>query len=261
MAAMGCLATLIAPRAEAAGSGQLGILDTSGVNPQTGVEWAVGDAYRLVFISSGRVDPKDSSLGDFDLISTWNAQAQLFANSSDLNLGRVSWKIIGSTVDTDAKTNTKTDPALDGLGHPIMLIDGSTVIARDFEDLWDGEIQNTITMTEQRGLSIFDVEAPHYPFTGTRPDGTALLPDQALRHLSQNRAKIRQGQADQTKGWIDRNAIAPPAKDDEPMPIYAISRALSVIPRSGATDEIPETSTFLLIGLTSLALLRRKKRA
>lgn len=253
--AFGCFAVL---RADAAGSGQLGILDTSGINPSTGTEWAVGDAYRLTFISSGRVDPNDDAFGPLGETATWNAMAQSFAAKSDQNLGGVSWKILGSTTNVDARNNTRTNPVVDGSGHPIMLIDGSTVIAEDYADLWDGRIRNTITMTEMRGLSIQDAEPPPFPYTGTRPNGKSHGADGALRAIS-GEDTIRQGQADDLGGWIDRNAIGPPAKDNIPLPIYAMSEALLVIPTGAATDEIPEASAALLIGLTGLALLRRRR--
>lgn len=239
---------------QAAGRGQLGILDTSGVNPNTGRNWVIGDQYRLVFISSERVDPTKSSFGSMNDIATWNAIAQSFANKSNLNLGKANWKVIGSTKDVDARDNTQTNPALNGLGHPIMLIDGSTIVARNYADLWDGRLENTITMTEKRGASIKDLQVSAFPYTGTGPNGRAVPSKEVLRALSpSSKEKIRQGFANHPAGWIDRNTVGPPATDNAPMPIYVMSDALYVV------DEIPEFASTWLIGLAGLALLRRRR--
>lgn len=254
IAAVCSLAILASLSTHAAGSGQLGILDTTRINPDTGRQWAVGDQYRLVFISSERVDPKSSAFGSMDDIATWNSIAQSFANKSNLNLGSVSWKIIGSTQDVAARDNTQTNPALNGLGHPIMLIDGSTVIARNYADLWDGRLENTITMTEKRGINISDLGISAFPYTGTKPNGTALLPNEVLRALDPSaQGKIRQGQADHPAGWIDRSAVGAPAADTSPQLIYVMSDALTVV------DEIPEVSVTWFIGLTGLLTLRRRR--
>jgi hypothetical protein len=259
IAAVCFLAMPLTPRAHAAGIAQLGILDTSGVNPNTGFEWAIGDEYRLTFISSARVNPTDNSFGSLDDIATWNAFAQSFADNSDQNLRGVSWMIIGSTTRVDAKDNTRTNPVVNGSGHPIMLIDGSTVIANNYADLWDGRIQNTITLTEKRGLTIRDADPPGFPYTGSLSDGTGLTASEVLRSVS-GKQKIRQGQADDAVGWIDRNANGPPAKDNIPLSIYAMSEPLSVMVEGPTvTDEIPEVSSALLIGLAGLALLRRRR--
>lgn len=248
------IATLTSLSTQAAASGQLGILDTSGLNPSTGRNWAIGDPYRLAFISSGRVDASNTSFGSLDDIATWNAVAQSFANKSHLDLSGASWKVIGSTKDLDARDNTRTNPASNGLGHPIILIDGSTTIARNYADLWDGRLENTITLTEIRGTRIGDLNIPAYPFTGTKPNGTALDSNEVLRALSpSSKGKIRQGHANHPLGWIDRAPVGLPAADNGSMPIYILSDPLYVI------DQIPEASSIWLVGLLGLVLCRRCK--
>lgn len=249
-----CFAIFSSLSTLAAGRGQLGILDTSRINPNTGRNWVVGDQYRLVFISSENVDPTKSSFGSLDDIATWNAIAQSIANKSNLNLGKASWKVIGSSQDVDARDNTQTNPALNGLGHPIMLIDGSTIVARNYADLWDGRLENTITMTEKRGASIEDLQVSAFPYTGTGPNGRAVPSKEVLRALTpSSNGKIRQGFANHPAGWIDRNTVGPPTTDNTPMPIYVISDTLYVV------DEIPEMASTWLIGLAGFALLRRRR--
>lgn len=253
------LALFTAPQAQAAGTGQLGILDTSGINPATEAEWAVNDEYRLTFITSDRIDASDDAGGtvDWNSISAWNAAAQSFAdNATGQDLGSVTWNVIGSTADVDARDNTLTNPN-NGSGHSIMLIDGSTVIASDFNELWSadagsGGIQNTISLTENEGQNIADAPAIPWPLTGTEGDGTALGSGDVLRDISEG-GTIRQGQGTDTVGWIDRADISgqPAASSDSPHAIYAMSETLTVV---------PEPSAALLIGLAGLGLLARRRR-
>jgi len=244
------LAGLTAPLAHSATLfGQLGFLDTSGTNPATGQPWQLGDQYRLVFISSIRATAEDRS----DNIADWNALAQGFANNAthSANLGSVSWFVIGSTATVDARDNTSTNPNVSGAGHTIMLINGSTVIANDFNDLWGGpgsSIQNIINLTENEGQTIGAAPGSEWPWTGTNASGVAL--SEPLRSGTGN---IRQGQGNSTVGWIDRDNISgsPAARSSSPQSIYVMSEPLMVI---------PEPSTALLIGLGGLALLRRRRK-
>ena len=255
-ATAGCCALSMiaaAPAHAATMFGQLGILDTSGINPTTHQPWQLGDHYRLVFITSDRVNASDNSGGtvDWNDISTWNATAQGFANNATgHDLSSVNWNVIGSTVDVDARDNTLTNPNINGSGHPIMLIDGSTVVASDFNELWSGAgIQNIINLTENEGQSISDAPAIPWPLTGTRWNGTAHVATGVLRDISGG-GSIRQGEGGNTVGWIDRAESSVIADSSNPHAIYAMSETLTVI---------PEPSTAVLIGLGSLVLLRRRR--
>ena len=91
--------------------GALGILDDTangGINPNTGAPWAPGDTYRFVFITSSdhtAVSP---------LIESYNQQVQLIADLSPLGIGMsegVSWTVVGSTDQVDARDNTQANPS------------------------------------------------------------------------------------------------------------------------------------------------------
>ncbi len=80
--------------------GQLGILDTSGTNPTTGLPWAAGDQYRFAFHTSEQWNTAATSTD----INFYNNLVQTAANASPLNIGApagVTWNVIGSTARQD----------------------------------------------------------------------------------------------------------------------------------------------------------------
>jgi len=112
---------------------ELGILDLTangGINPATGLAWEAGDTYRFAFTSSGLTTATSSD------INYYNNFVQNLANSA--GLGGATWKVIGSTPTVDARDNTSTNIAVYGTGEAIFLVDGSTIVAQDYTDLWDG---------------------------------------------------------------------------------------------------------------------------
>jgi len=144
----------------------------------------------------------------------------------------VTWKVIGSTLAVNARDNTSTNPTVES-GHAIFLLDGSTVVANDYTDLWDGDIQNIINITEQGTVST------HWPFTGTYTDGTAApghgTSFGALGDLSFN-SEIGQGKSSSTTEWIWRTWTGAPATNE--LNMYALSAPLVIV---GQTDpNIPD---------------------
>jgi hypothetical protein len=251
--ATSALALFATQSGSAAGTGQLGILDTSGTNPNTGVEWAIGDAYRLVFVSSTTVDSADPAM---DGISAWNSAVQAIADNAGLgadgNGNTVTWNIIGSTINVDARDNTSTNPNVDGTGHAIMNMDGSSVIENNFTELWDGNAPQNVALYDEFGVSKDSSTAVDWPFTGTNFDGTAAS-GLELRDLSGG-GSIRQGRNQASTGggagWIDANNVGSNWSDSGALSVYGMSEPLTVVPEASAT---------LLIGLAGLALLRRRR--
>ena len=171
----------------------------TGLNPQTGVAWTNGDAYRIAFVGSVHHDAISADIADY------NAFLQGLADTA--GLGEAAWYVIGSTADVDARDNTNTNPTLgdDGLGNgtgcPILLVDGSTVIANDNADLCDGEIAHAIDQTETGGAPIVHL----WVWSGTYSDGTAVTPEQSYGGPlgSPVNGQVSQGSgSDTTGGWI-----------------------------------------------------------
>ncbi|MDA7888555.1 Ig-like domain-containing protein [Akkermansiaceae bacterium] len=207
--------------------GQLGILSSgtlTGNNPTTGLPWQAGDKYRLIFHTSARTT---AGSGDIETYNTW---VQGLANASTVyDIGAddgAIWKAVGSTDVVDARDNTSTNYQVDGAGHAIYLLDGSTLIANDYADLWDGSIQHTVNLTE------IGTEWEHWPFTGSYWDGT-----KAPGHGSSSYGalgdggEIHQGQASDADNWVWRVWTSASRSDD--LPMYALSEPLTILDDAG----------------------------
>ena len=133
-------------------AGQLGVLNlgaNGGINPATGVAWALGDTYRLVFVTSGTTACTSTD------IATYNSFVQGLADAAGLGtsaLGPVTWKAVGSTATVDARDNTGTNPTI-STGEPILRMDGTFVIANNYADLWNGI--NASHVVGQNYLSVY----------------------------------------------------------------------------------------------------------
>jgi len=207
--------------------GQLGILTPetlAGNNPATGAPWQEGDQYRLVFHTSARTTADSAD------IESYNAWVQGLANASTVyEIGAddgAIWKAIGSTDVIDARDNTSTNYQVDGDGHSIYLLDGSTLIATDYADLWDGSIQHTIDLTE------IGTEWEHWPFTGSYWDGTKAPGHGASSYGALgDGGEIHQGQASDADNWVWRVWTSAPTLDD--LPMYALSEPLTILDSAG----------------------------
>ncbi|MHC4693630.1 MAG: fibronectin type III domain-containing protein, partial [Planctomycetota bacterium] len=224
-------------------AGELGILTPetlSGNNPATGAPWVVGDQYRLAFHTSATTNATSVD------IATYNAWVQGLADASPLNIGANfggTWKVIGSTAAVDARDNTSTNPAVNGSGHAIFLLDGSTVVAINYADLWDGTIQNIINITEQ------GTTWAYWPWTGTLTDGTAGSGGSAGNPLGST-GQVGQGNASSTIDWIWRVWTMDPPENL--MPMYALSEPLIII-LAGATNPSPANGATVPAGDVDLS--------
>jgi len=218
-ALLACGAFASAARGQLAG--QLGILSPetlAGTNPATGSPWRAGDRYRLVFHTSANTTAESSD------IATYNAWVQNLADATTIYRiaagDGATWKAIGSTDTVDARDNTATNPQTDGPGEPIYLLDGSTLVAADYADLWDGTIRHVIDRTEQ------GTTWAYWPFTGSYLDGTKAPGHAGSFAALGGGAQVHQGFAGNTSEWVWRVWTAdPPAT---PLPMYALSDPLTV---------------------------------
>ena len=197
--------------------GELGILDTSGTNPLTGQPWKAGDTYRLVFVSSETTPATSTD------IFYYNSFVQSVADGA--SLGSVNWYIVGSTAAVDARDNTGTNPwAPTDVSVPIYLTDGTTKIADNNYDLWNGNIDAPINIDEN-GIAVADNTDV---WTGTYADGTSMIshsPDRVLGGSSEEPPKTTTGNVSKTTGLWIRIYNWPPTQYK---PVYAISEPLTV---------------------------------
>lgn len=197
-------------------SGELGRLDLAangGINPATGSPWQLGDSYRLVFVSSAGTTAQSTNL------STYDSFVQTLASAEGLADG--NWKVIGSSSTQDARDHTATNPDTDGVAEAVMLIDGSTVIANNYADMWDGSIDAKINMNE-KGVGGISASV----FTGTFWDGTKESDGRYLGGSAESPPKTTTGHSDKTATyWVrDFNSNASDSKR-----VYAISKVLQVV--------------------------------
>ena len=100
-----------------------------------------------------------------------------------------------------ARDNTSTNTGVNGTGETIFLLDGSTVVANDYADLWDGEVQHIIDLTEQGAISTY------WPFTGTYPDGTEAPGHPDSRGALGDGGEVGQGNSGSTTEWYRNHGI------------------------------------------------------
>ncbi len=206
----------------------LGILNLTangGINPATNAAWAVGDKYRLAFVTRATTQATSTN------IATYNTFVQGVANSSNLNLSGASWKVIGSTATVDARANTSTHPGVNGTGEAIFLVNGTTKIANNYADLWDSSINSALNLDERGAL----IQPSSYVFAGTFADGT-----KDVGFVLGNATNLQVGTTDQVNQyWIRVWNAAPTAF----LPVYALSAPLTII---NAADTTAPTLTSIV---------------
>jgi len=130
---------------------QYGILDlmtNGGLNPNTGVAWVAGDQYRLAFHTDETINATSNDPGVYDDFATAQAQqnsalvassgwtAMVYVNTDNTlapGVSPVSSPLVRSG------TDDQTDGAAQGgAGVPVYAMDGTTSIARNNADIYNG---------------------------------------------------------------------------------------------------------------------------
>jgi len=140
-----------------AGASYADIYLPSGLNP--------GDKYRIAFVTSVIRDAQSSNINDYN--SFVNSAANV-SGTLTAPLG-TTWTAIASTATVDARDNTSTNPSSTGL--PIFLVDGTTKIAANNSDFWDGTLLSPISLTE-----FGNATSNLFVWTGSSPSGQAQVP-------------------------------------------------------------------------------------
>ena len=131
-----------------------------------------GDAFRLLFLSSTKRDATLSDIADYNTFVGNRAAAGHAAIQPHSSLFRV----VGCTVDDDARDNTDTTYTATDTGAPIYWLGGNKA-ADDYEDFYDGSWDEEANNTNESGTSGPDTsQTANYPYTGCNHDGTKVDP-------------------------------------------------------------------------------------
>ena len=83
----------------------------------------VGDSFRLLFVTSTKRDATATNIANYDT----HVQTAAAAGHVDILAYSSQFKVLGSTLNADARDNTDTNPDTDGTGVAIYWLDGDKV--------------------------------------------------------------------------------------------------------------------------------------
>jgi hypothetical protein len=239
MLAVAMVVGLVGTSANAALVGQLGILDTSGINPATGEQWKYGDKYHLVYVTTATTTATSTEIADYNAFVQGDANNQTVGG---VNLGSVNWFALGSTASTNAINNAViTGPVFD-IYHSLNPGDsatGSGFLATDAADFWDFMFPGTVGQNSGNPLSNLS-GGNNDVWTGTQAGGTA---SSALGAGTSSRRHWT--------GWSNWVATNATSANSSLLPMVALSQELTVI---------PEPASLGLLGLGGLLLMGRRRR-
>ena len=125
---------------------------------------AVGDQFRLIFLSSTKRNALSTDIADYNTF----VQDRAAAGHADIRAYSGGFGVIGCTAAVDARDNTATT----GTGVPIYWLDGAKV-ADDYADFYDGSWADEVNDKDESGADAHDTsQEDNYPFTGCQNDGT-----------------------------------------------------------------------------------------
>jgi hypothetical protein len=206
----------------------------------------VGDTYRLAFVTTAETDATSNDVNYYNN----------FVNALGFAATGISgWTAIVSVAadgggQPSARDNTNTNFTTD-IGVAIYLLDGTTKIADNNADLWDGTLDAALSITETGASNGGD-----QVWTGTAADGTR---NSGLGLGGGGDGLSSVGRDNQTGfTWVIAGIVNPQNVENE-HPLYAISGLLTV----EGEVEVPAPGTILIfsLGLFGLGFARRKRAA
>ena len=106
----------------------------------------LGDSFRLLFLSDST---RTAAASDIATYNTW-VQGEASRGHNAIQDYASHFRVVGSTVDVDARDNTSTTYTDDDKGVPIYWVDGNKV-ADDYEDFYDGSWDDVNNPRSQSG--------------------------------------------------------------------------------------------------------------
>ncbi len=125
---------------------------------------APGDAYRLVFVTSGTIQPASTDIADY------NAFVDPFGETL---IPAHDWRAIVSTAAVDARDNTETVPGTDDPGGiPVYRLDGIRV-ANSYAALWNSAVVPLLVAVRLTEAAVDSPFIGNWVWTGTTSTGVA----------------------------------------------------------------------------------------
>ena len=201
---------------------------------------AVGDQFRLIFLSSTKRNALSTDIGDYntfvqDRAATGHAGIQAYSGG---------FGVIGCTAAVDARDNTATT----GTGVPIYWLDGAKV-ADDYADFYDGSWADEVNDKNESGADAHDTsQSDNYPFTGCKNDGTEESAGaHSPRSLGSTDDNVRIGRLNSTgtlQDPIDGNGVAATSAT---RPMYGLSAVFEVSSSPSTNPSVPAAITDLAV--------------
>lgn len=208
----GLAAVMLITAVGTAEAGAGAVILPEGLNP--------GDPYRIAFVTSDAFKSSAASedIADYNLVVT-NAANSLVAG---LN---TDWFALVSTPTVSARDNSGTQGSG---GVPIFLVDGTTKIADDYGDLWDGTLDFRLNVNETGGPWVqADVpggSADSGVWTGTLGDGSINVNGP----MGGSGFSVSRGLPSETDvEWIETVGWS---QENQTTNLYAISGVLTAVP-------------------------------
>ena len=198
---------------------------------------AVGDQFRLLFLSSTK---RDAAATD---IATYNTfiQTRAAAGHTDIQAYSAGFRVVGCTAATDARDNTETTYTGTAKGVPIYWLNGAKA-ADEYEDFYDGSWDDEANDKNESGTDAHDTsQTANWPWTGCNHNGTEFrqFAGTVSRGLGSNN-DVRYGRPDSSTvdhGPLNGLQNGPKAEN---RPLYGLSALFQV---AGAADTTPPTLT------------------
>ncbi len=182
-----------------------------------------GDQYRIAFVTTATTDATNSSISYYNNFVNSVANDTSTGGNLTAALNHQGWTAIVSTTGVDARDNTSTVPGSSATNIPIFLVDGTTIIANSYTDLWDGTLGASLNRREN------NTTVGAFPWTGTTDDGTG-----SGSSTLGNSRPFHGHTTSSNMGWIETATTIP---STSLRPVYAISGVLTVsVPELGSAS-------------------------
>ncbi|MCY4671898.1 MAG: SwmB domain-containing protein, partial [Rhodococcus sp.] len=175
-------------------------------------ELALGDSFRLLFLSSSTRHGRTHAIGPYDT----HVRAAVRAGHANVQSYRAHFRALASTAAVDARDHTGTSHSASVTGVPIFWLAGDQV-ADDYSDFYDGTWDSNAARDESGSAVAAGTDA----FTGSYSAGTRVV-DQSL---GAEGGAVRIGKAGTSGRELDGGTTRPVADE---VAVYGLSGVFTI---------------------------------